>query len=348
MIYFVAAIYCVCHNIISKPAMTVLWLLLFLIGGAFTVDVKIVQLGDSYSSGVGAVATRHEYDTVIPECWRSLHGWGGQYAEHLLVANNNNYNVTYVNGACSGAKSHDLLNANLVSQKWGLCPLQRKRNTAEVFYNRTRFKFKCNKYAVPQINYVDPATDLVLLTIGGNDALFSRLLSTCILGISIREARKCLEILEEARTTQVNYTETIKEALVEIWYKMGESGKIVVFQYPHLIQNYSRIWNDPRSGISIDGPQLVREFTEEGNHAYLVAAKELNTAMGVEFLTIYDKTMDIFAGHEPDPRKHSRNDDRWISEFERPIGSVYHPNQRGHSEWGAAVALQCVFGVNLF
>jgi lysophospholipase L1-like esterase len=323
--------------------MTIAWLLWAFLGGAFATDVKIVQLGDSYSSGVGAVATRHDYDTSIPECWRSSQGWGGQYAERLRAQN---YNVTYVNGACSGAKSHDLLNANLASQKWGICPFQRKRNT-EVFYNRTRFQLKCNKFAMPQINYVDPTTDLVLLTIGGNDALFAQLLSTCILGIPIREARNCLDILAEARSTQVNYTETIKEALVEIWYKMGESGKIVVFQYPHLIQNYSRIWDDPRSGLSIDGPQLVREFTIEGNHAYIVAAEELNTEMGVEFLTVYSKMMDVFANHEADPRKHSRNDDRWISEFEPPIGSVFHPNRRGHLEWGAAVALEGVFGVDL-
>ena len=81
----------------------------------------------------------------------------------------------------------------------------------------------------------------------------------------------------------------------------------------------------------------------EGNNAYSVALQELNNEVGVDFLAVYDRTIEL-ANHEADPRKHSRNEDRWITEFELPLISIFHPNQQGHYAWGEAAALEETFG----
>ena len=63
---------------------------------------------------------------------------------------------------------------------------------------------------------------------------------------------------------------------------------------------------------------------------YRVAAEELNNELGDDFVAVYNKTMNpLFANHEADPRKHSRNEDRWINEFKLPLSAVFHSIRKG-------------------
>jgi lysophospholipase L1-like esterase len=70
--------------------------------------LKVVLLGDSYSAGNGARDSKGERDYYGPKgCYRSHSNWAEQYVRQLR---NSGYNVTFVNRACSGAVTADLLN----------------------------------------------------------------------------------------------------------------------------------------------------------------------------------------------------------------------------------------------
>lgn len=68
--------------------------------------LKVVLLGDSYSAGNGARDTNGASHFFGPEgCFRSRDGWAQQYVDHLSATG---FNVTFVNGACSGAVMADI------------------------------------------------------------------------------------------------------------------------------------------------------------------------------------------------------------------------------------------------
>ena len=129
-------------------------------------DLNIVHLGDSYSSGLGATDS---YGTTVSECYRSTQGWGGQYADRLKAQNEY---VTYSNVACVGAKSHALLNANLIAQNMGTLSLSDE-------YGRS-----CLESNSIQMQQICPTTNQLCGYHDRDDshALFLQILLSCTFG----------------------------------------------------------------------------------------------------------------------------------------------------------------------
>lgn len=101
-------------------------------------------MGDSYSSGTGARDSNGIPNYENLTCFRSDFGWGGLYAlklEQQVADNNQNViSVNYSNIACYGAKIPD----------------------TTVFLD-----------ALEQLPFLDPQTDLVLLTVEAMTLIFS-------------------------------------------------------------------------------------------------------------------------------------------------------------------------------
>jgi lysophospholipase L1-like esterase len=170
--------------------------------------IKIVQMGDSYSSGTGARDSNGVPNYENLTCFRSDFGWGGLYARQLeqQVATDNNHNeisVKYSNIACYGAKIPD----------------------TTVFLD-----------ALEQLPFLDPQTDLVLLTVGGNDANFLRIVIHCFLPF-IKDVSNCQKILERSKDFLRNETmvSQLTQFLLEIRRRTKNDTKVVYLQYPYLV-----------------------------------------------------------------------------------------------------------------
>ena len=165
--------------------------------------LKVVQIGDSYSAGNGAGNYYGPKD-----CYRSSSNWAERYLDTLRAT----YNVKFVNRACSGGvidnltdRRRDGLEARervrpRARSSRRTIPARAMRSTRAATARRdyrddeaysvtpeyashesggTLVSFECARYMEPQIDAVGQDTDIVLLTIGGNDVDFSDIVKQC-------------------------------------------------------------------------------------------------------------------------------------------------------------------------
>ncbi|MTB72503.1 hypothetical protein GGG17_11100 [Arsenicicoccus sp. MKL-02] len=118
-----------------------------------------VALGDSYSSGESVTPYLPGSDTAINRCHRSLRAYPQQLADSLHA-------TTVDHGACSGAVTQDLYAPD---------------------HNGNRVTVDALEPA--QLSRVDRRTDVVTLTIGGNDVGFGSILAACLYGDRQRATR---------------------------------------------------------------------------------------------------------------------------------------------------------------
>jgi lysophospholipase L1-like esterase len=272
--------------------------------GNSTRILNIVQMGDSYSSGVGARDTNGNPSYEDEDCMRSDYGWGGLYAQRVQKLYGGDLSVNYINLACTGAKIPD--NTSMVD-------------------------------GVEQLPLLESDFDIVLLTIGGNDANFIGLVAYCFVP-SIQDVSKCQNAVEKSRSvlTDQNFSKLINNFLFEIWNRTSRDTKVVFLQYPYLALNNPE-WNlTSANGFSIDADFEIREIGDLGDDVQRQATQDANREAGKEFVVYVDSIKDLFAGHEVDPRIPDRtNNETWINgaTTTSTIPDIYeqfHINQLGH------------------
>jgi hypothetical protein len=195
-----------------------------------TESLDIVQLGDSYSAGNGAVdpsgGTTSYYGPK--NCYRSYSNWGEQYADFIR---SRGVSVHYTNAACGGAtvKHFDLPNDRKANEQTipfdARLPLTDPslQNAADNACGKPRspdevvtatptaeidlglYRVHCVRALRPQVDNLTSKTDLVLTTIGGNDVGFSTIAEQCF---GRRDRVKCEEAVTRARAIATNTTPT--------------------------------------------------------------------------------------------------------------------------------------------
>jgi len=256
--------------------------------------LKIVQLGDSYSAGIGA---RDEsglriYEEPEEPCYRSDYGWGGLYARHL--ENDFNWAVEYTNAACHGA---------LLSTAEG------------------------------QLEEVNESTDLVLMTLGGNDLNFYGIVIDCLVPFTANP-EDCTKVVNDAKTELETLSEATKDYLLKIHDKAPEA-KVVLLQYPHLVVDLPT-WSFGDYEADLE----IRAVAEEGDAAQREAVDAANSEVGEDFAIFVDSVKDLFHTHGADPRSLYANEARWIAEIEAELifapeyvrVEPFHPNAIGHRQ----------------
>ena len=207
-----------------------------------------------------------------------------------------------------------------------------------------------------QIPQISKETDLVMLTIGGNDLEFSTIVSDCF-AAGIRSRGACVEALDNAEAgldAAIANTRTIFDKVNE---KIGDDGHMILLAYPLLATTRQyELASCEEWGLVFATPTCVRwESTEIGSRVRelgnlathkqkeLVDSWNASHAMKVSYI---DSVPSAFAGHEPDPSALHRNPARWINEFFETEGiesdgsttsswtidrnHFYHPNITGH------------------
>ena len=284
-------------------------------------DVAI--LGDSYSAGNGAgMYYHHEYS------FRSHRNWGNLYINWLK---NQGINATSHNFAYSGNKTDQVL--SLI----------------------TEGSFKDESKDIIIKEKLPSDTDLVLMTIGGNDANFSDIVENC-LAVPNRYYAGCKYRVEETHKALDEgkiKSQTLK-IFQELQKRLPEKAKVVLLGYPLLSLKDSTTVNqcvkfNHRQCLKrkyYPASTEVRALGVKANNYQkdLVAEWNSKNKMKVEFVSVYEK----FAGHEPIGNIFSRNPKRWINgiletegKFENNKTSAvfstnlpffYHPNITGHEK----------------
>lgn len=280
--------------------------------------LNITLLGDSYSAGNGA----GDYEREDPDdSGGKAYRSRNNWAHHYVDwLNARGAHTTLTNLAHSGSTTSDVMNG--------------------------------------QIGKMSVDTDLVMLTIGGNDVRFGDIVKRCF-SLGFRSASGCREVVENADSrmeseaveggTAVPSVRTQTRTILEkLDAKLPDGAQVVLVGYPYLSMDKEYSLADA-SG-SYDAGTGVRSLSDKAKETQSALVDEWNTVHSSTLKVTYiDSTPTAFSGHEPDPSAARRNDYRWINEFMETEGvrgndgkttsrfsldpnMFYHPNKIGHEQ----------------
>ena len=282
--------------------------------GVFQIQI----IGDSYSAGNGAGfggagGYGNEGDRG---CFQHTNNYGHQFSR-LLKARG--VKTVVQNEACSGSTSADLVDVDT----W---VASGHRNGATPAHPERR----------KQVLAVDADDDVILLTIGGNDAKFAEVVKQCFIWAT-RKAADC-ETNVNAAAQLIDggdYAARLRGILTAVWNRAHPNAKIVVLGYPNLEgdPNYQLRRGSVFSDDYYVAGSAVRALTTKANGVAQQVIDTLNAERsGGQFVFVpVSAAFDGPPSHVP--RAAGRNDSRWIND---PIDSTnkndwYHPNSSGHA-----------------
>ena len=182
-----------------------------------------------------------------------------------------------------------------------------------------------------QVDGVSADTDLVSITVGGNDLGFATVMSECVFG------RLPCSRLDDRVEAVLGGLGTRLEAVYRDVTARAPGARLVVVGYPQLIADPDRVEVDAcatlvgpfSGGLRIDAGE-VRWLREKGDRLAAVV-RAAATAVG----GAYVDSAAAFAGHEacsPDP---------WVEGVAVPqVALSFHPNATGHAELARLVSRQ--------
>lgn len=174
-----------------------------------------------------------------------------------------------------------------------------------------------------QLSAVTDTTDIVTLSIGGNDLDFASAATKC----TLQASSVCSIALDDISARLDSVTEPITNLVSEI-RSIALNAKIILVGYP-LIFNGSA--NCGTLAVSADNRNKMRTMQTTFNDNLQKIATVVSGTFNDVF---YADTNHYFAGHQV------CDSDRWINQVTdtvlEPTGS-YHPNARGHVAMATAV-----------
>lgn len=332
-------------------------------GTGESLDVLVV--GDSYSAGNGATGT-----TYGPAgCYRNTTHWSEKYASGLR---DQGYTVTLANHACSGGRTPDVHTPRPMDTQSGRTmpapegvtttsegdahlrnadPCNTRAFPTEEFwtYRTTSVSggtliYDCTRNLRPQADFVTPGTDLVVFTMGGNDAGFSTIVQSCFVA-GTRTAADCRSALDTAR----GLIPTIKQRLIDDVAALRAHGlrpdaRIVQLGYPWLQLDNGFTLPDPANPLTPypAGDEVRRLITDAtAQLATVPAAVNVDHPGQMAFL---DGVTTKFSGHEPDAA--TTNPATWIHQaFSGADTNLwYHPNDAGHTAYAELMLARGTWG----
>jgi lysophospholipase L1-like esterase len=328
-------------------------------------QLDVLVIGDSYSAGNGASGT-----TYGPAgCYRNSTHWGERYAAGLR---DQGYTVTLTNHACSGGRTPDVHTPRPMDTQSGRTtpappgvtttsqadahlaaadPCNTRTFPAEEFwtYRATSvfagtIVYDCTRTLRPQADFVTPDTDLVVFTMGGNDAGFSTIVEGCFV-VATRTADACRTAVAAARAL----IPAIKQGLVDDVAALRARGlradaKIAQLGYPFLQVDNDFVLPDPAAPLApYPAGDEVRRLIADAT-AELATVPTVVNAVQPGQMTFVGGVTEKFAGHEPDAR--TTNPQTWIKEaLSGPDTNLwYHPNDAGQVAYSDLLLARGTFG----
>lgn len=190
-----------------------------------------------------------------------------------------------------------------------------------------------------QINAVTPETDLVALTIGGNDVGFVNIVVQCFTPV-VADPARCRSAVSAGKNGVAGVQAGSLQKLALLRTKLRPGAKVIVLSYPYLANPGSYVLRGLFNAFNAG--KAVRELGDMGDQAILNAQAQANADAGYE-LVKYIPTKDLFVGHEPNQDPYVNNPKTWIWEFSGGYYSpldIYHPNPSGQVAMASAVLRQ--------
>jgi lysophospholipase L1-like esterase len=319
----------------------------------FAEAVSVVQLGDSYSAGNGAGGYYGPRG-----CYRSQHSWGAEFADWLADRSTaGRRHVTFVSRACSDGVVKHITEARTMDESLVHIPAavgDEHDAVVEALAHRSECRTRaddeqmvataeqvdddyvvtCERTLRPQIEAVDHSTDLVLLTMGGNDLGFGHLIRRCFV-FPLRGPQGCRAKADEARGSMVQLREDLTSTFAELRQRMRPDARVVLLSYPYLATEPSYVLRGWPWNPALDTSALIRELGDEGDRLQQAAVDAANAAAGEDFVHYLDTVKEAFDGHEPNPGLRA-NPNSWIWALESLIlPENYHPKRVGHEAQAA-------------
>ncbi|MGH4026025.1 MAG: SGNH/GDSL hydrolase family protein [Pseudonocardiaceae bacterium] len=159
-----------------------------------------------------------------------------------------------------------------------------------------------------QLGALSPDTDLVTVSIGGNDAGFGSVMVTC----QLRGPAACDRAITDAQRFIAEQLPGRLDSAYAAISERADAAQVVVLGYPQLFET-------GRCVTSIDAGRRARLNTVADQLAAVTADRAAATGF------TFADTRSVFAGHRvcaPDP---------WINGPSWPIQESYHPGRAGHA-----------------
>lgn len=333
--------------------------------GDNTIDILV--LGDSYSAGNGATDDQGAVQSYGPAgCRRSTVNWSEKYAAALRASGQP---VRLVNHACSGGVTADITSprpmdtasrieqtpagVTTVAQADASLAQRDPCNTHafpdEEFWtyhatsvNLVTVAYDCTRNLRPQADFVNADVDLVLYTMGGNDAGFSSIVQNCFVP-GLRTSTGCQGRVDAARALLPQLRERLLADIAAIRaHGLRTDAKMVQLGYPWLQVDNDFTLPDPPGYAAGD---QVRALVSEGNAAIAAIVPAANAGHPGQ-LTFLEGVPEKFGGHEPDASTPAGNPARWINQVGDgdAIEVWYHPNRLGHVAYAELLTARGTFG----
>lgn len=323
--------------------------------------LDILVLGDSYAAGNGATDDQGAVQTYGPAgCRRSRVNWGEKYAAMLRAGGQP---VRLVNHACSGGVTADFTSPRQMDTASRVEPTPAGVTTPaeadaslaqrdpcnlrafpdEEFWtyhatavNPVTVSYDCTRFLKPQVDFVDGNVDLVLFTMGGNDAGFSAIVQACFVPLA-RTSSSCQAKVDAARALLPQIQQRLLSAITAIRaHGLRDDATMVQLGYPWLQTDNHFTLPDPPGYAAGD---QVRSLVTDGDAAIgaIVPAANVGHPGQLSFLAGVPQK---FSGHEPDASTPVGNPARWINQVGDgdAIEVWYHPNRLGHTAYAELLA----------
>ena len=314
--------------------------------------IDILVLGDSYGQGTAPPMTRAPCRATVPQgVAGSRVNWSEKYATALRASGQP---VRLVNHACSGGVTADITSPRVMDTASKVEPTPAGVTTLaeadaslaqtdpcnthafpdEEFwtYHATAVDpvsvaYDCTRNLRPQANFVNSNVDLVLFTMGGNDAGFSTIVQNCFVP-GLRTSSGCQGKVDAARALLPQVRERLLADVTAIRaHGLRDEATMVQLGYPWLQADNNFTLPDPPGYAA--GNQ-VRALVSEGNAAIAAIVPNVNIGHPGQ-LTFLEGVPEKFSGHEPDATTPVGNPARWINQVGDgdAIEVWYHPNRLG-------------------
>lgn len=177
---------------------------------------------------------------------------------------------------------------------------------------------KINDVRFEQIRALNENTGWVTLTVGGNDAGWTKSLQTCLLGTD----ETCKTSISTAVTAVESNLPAELDALYQMIKEAAPNAKVFVTGYPHLVAAPGA------AGVSCDAlSDARRKALNDGADSLDEVIKGRVTAAGFTFVDVRK----AFEGHEACTKE------PWIHGLRDNLSESYHPTPEGHKAYAAAL-----------
>ncbi|MDR5701636.1 SGNH/GDSL hydrolase family protein [Agromyces aerolatus] len=302
-----------------------------LLGAAAVAVAALLATSTALPAAAGeAPAGKQTYDVVaIGDSYTAGNGAGAYYGPGDARRSHNNYASKYVDWLNTQPNMFVRYN----SYAWS------GNETKDVLAN--------------QISQVPVGTDLVMLTIGGNDVNFQNIVRYCFV-VGSRASSDCRGYVDGATKAIPFVKQETQKIIKALSDKLGPQAEIILVGYPHLSTNttfelceYAVLcWGS----YSYNAAKGVRDLGNAANAMQASLVSEWNQQSGVAKVYHAGNVSAAFQGKEPEPHVGKTNPYTWVNEFwqtegiQNPLGSRtdadfskdmmnwYHPNITGHAQ----------------